>query len=660
VNRIIFTINHTSHLHAMIKKIFFLIFCVLPAGILAQGFVPGWSGDKVIPDVLFLNTALWTKNQSSLPDGDTCKLSSDDALHLHWRFGPGNRPRFVQAYIVLTNTLDLSGMDVFGIDIHGLAGKKWARNIEFKFESQGQQAAYTWENLAHLNRWGEKLVVLKKQFSNYQTVDWSLIKVVSFAVTMNSGDNTDIESDSGTVSFKNLIAQSINQFNRGDSFELLTGISEDQLNTIRGNAIQAIAGRQKNSGLLTTWIPDGSSWLYGQGLALKALCEEGQWNNGIPADAYSDAAAKLAHFLANHQEPEGYWPRAWNSVSGNILVKLEGDNTVWMGDFPWIPGSLAFYYRKSSDESVYPAIIKARSFLYDLIDSDGKVHTKNMVTGVKSEVSNYEGYAATLFALQELGDTVKAKTVMDFVMNHGWDSTLKLWQEGPGSSRPVLLVNDWLAALARRMGYANQSLEALSLAGDLLYTRGPGDPYGFDGIGPIATWYEGTLSYIASNGPGSNALFTGVIPHINPDGTVPAYNENLGAIGGIWAVDWSSLDATSWLYFASAGKTPFAFTGADPGLFTDLGSSLNESVDMYFSGDRLHIETGSAKLNDSGMLSVYDVYGNLEGTLDWHPDQHDIDIKKITGSNSLLPGIYIAVLRYHNLTVTRKLPVAGN
>jgi hypothetical protein len=659
VNRIIFTIIQTSFLPAMIRIIFLLIACGFPALLPGQGFVPGWSGDKLISDGLFLNTGLWTKNQSSLPDGDTCKISSDDSFHLHWKFGTGNRPKFVQAYMVLDNPVDLSGSDVFGIDIRGFTGKKWARHIELKFESAGRQAAYTWEDLAHLNRWGEKLALLKKQFSNYQAVDWSAIRVISFAVTMNSGDNTDIEADSGVVSFKNLIARSIGQFSRADSFESLTGIPAEQLKTISENAVKAIAGRQKNSGLLTTWIPDGSSWLYGQGLALKALCEEGQWNNGIPADAYAEAASKLAHFLASHQEPQGYWPRAWNSVSGNILVKLEGDNTVWMGDFPWIPGSLAFYYRKSGDESVYPSIVKARTFLYDLIDSNGKVQTKNMVTGIKSEVSNYEGYAATMFALQELGDTAKAKLVMDYVMNQGWDSTLKLWKEGPGSLRPVLLVNTWLAALARRMGHGNESLEALSLAGDLLYTRGPGVPYGFDGIGPIATWYEGTLSYIASNGPGSNALFTGLIPHINTDGTVPAYNENLGAIAGIWAVDWASLDATSWLYFASAGNTPFAYSGADQGIFTDISSLPDEPFDMYLSGDQLYIETG-ANSGGEGRLCIFDVYGALIGTAVWCEGQQYMDMKKITGSNFLAPGIYIAVLQYHNRTIKRKLLRAGN
>ncbi len=65
-------------------------------------------------------------------------------------------------------------------------------------------------------------------------------------------------------------------------------------------------------------------------------------------------------------------------------------------------------------------------------------------------------------------------------------------------------------------------------------------------------------------------------------------------------------------------------------------------------------------LSGSGRLSVYDMYGTLAGNIVWYPDQQELDIKKITGSNSLLPGIYIGVLKYQNRTIVRKLPLAGN
>jgi hypothetical protein len=557
--------------------------------------------------------------------------------------------------------VDLSGKDVIGIDIRGLAGKSWIRNVEFKFESGGSQAVYTWEDLAHIDRWCEKLVVLKKQFSNFQSMNWGAITVISFAVTMNSSDNTDDQPDEGIVSFRNMVSQSVDSFNRAIAPEPLSEIAMEELSDIRKDAISAIKNRQENTGLLTTWLQDGSSWLYGQGLALKALTEEGTWDSQGPVTEYALAAEKLARFLASHQEEEGYWPRAWNAASGNVIMKLEGDNTVWMGDFPWILGSLACYYRKSGDELVLPAIIKARSFFYSLISSPGKVNTMNMITGQKTEVSNYEGYAAALYALIETGDSIQARNVLEYVMESGWDSGLKYWKEGPGSPRPVLLVNTWLASLASAAGYNTEATDALSLAGKLLYTRGPGEPYGFDGIGPVATWYEGTLSYIAAAGPGSNMLFTGIIPFINPDGTVPAYNDNLGSMAGIWAVDWSSLDATSWLYFAAAGKSPFSFTGTIPGIFSGTGETkqYNEDMLIYFTDSHIHLTSASQELKGDFRISLFTIQGELLGTCLKTAGTRDIRLSEITCSNLTAGSLYIVVLHDQSRNYVQKLFYAG-
>jgi hypothetical protein len=643
--------------HYFMKKLAGLLWIILcPLALTAQDYTLSWEGIKLVPDTEFFNTSNWNCNQSSLQEGDSCFVSSDTALHLHWIFGAGSRGKFSQCYHHLTIPLDLSDKQVIGIDIHGKQGNSWVRNVELKFESGSKQASYTWENLAHLNRWGEKLVVLKKQLSNYQSVKWDSITVISLAVTMNSADLSDNEIDSGTVSFRNLMAASVDGFIRAGEAEYLTDFSTGDLENISLNAAQAIKVRQNPNGLITTWIQAGSSWLYGQGLALRVLTEEGEWNGSAASNDYAIAAAKLARFLATNQSAEGYWPRAWDASTGNIIVPLEGDNTVWMGDFPWIPGSLANYYRKSGDTEVLPSIIKAKTFLYDLIEATGKVNTVQIITRQKYEVSNYEGYAAVLYCLLELGDTLKAKLVLDYLMNTGWDDQLRMWNEGPGSSRPVLLVNTWLAAIASSMGYEQQSLDALSLVGKLLYTRGPGVPYGFDGVGPIATWYEGTLSYIASAGPGSNALFAGIKDHINADGSVPAYNENLGSMAGIWAVDWSSLDATSWLYFAAAQKVPFGFTGADPDLFTELGEkeAENPGIDIRYGHSKFYIIDNQYYTTEQYKLELFAMNGVLLGTCSNDNTNRVVRIQELTREALTQGNLYLVVLSKGNLRCARK------
>ncbi len=648
----------TKPIHSLVmNKLPGLIWCVLyPLLLPAQEYTLGWEGEKLISDAVFLDISAWNCNQSDLNAGDSCYVTADTSLQLHWRFGSGIRGKFSQCYQHLASTLNISDKQIIGIDVHGAEGKSRLRHVELKFESGSTQASYTWENLAGLNRWCENLVVLKSQFSNGTTFRWDSITVISFAVTMNSESTLENEADSGIVAFCNLMAASADEFIRADETEFLTDFDVDELESIRLNAAQAIKGRQNPNGLLTTWLQDGSSWLYGQGLALRALTEEGEWNGAIASNEYALAAEKLAQFLAANQSGEGYWPRAWNALTGNILVNLEGNNTVWMGDFPWIPGSLANYYRKSGDGQVLSAILKAKTFLYDLIEETGKVNTINVSTRVKYEVSNYEGYAATLYCLLEFGDTTKAKQVMDYVMYTGWDDQMRMWKEGPGSSRPVLLVNTWLAALAASMHYESQALEALSMTGKLLYTRGPDEPWGFDGVGPIATWYEGTLSYIAAAGPGSNMLFARIKNHINADGSVPAYNENLGSVAGIWAVDWSSLDATSWLYFAAARKVPFGYTGSDPDLFSGSGERENKypQLEIQYFDNRIYIIDSEYNMHRNYLLELYSMDGKMLGSGIVKPGDTFVNIPDLS-SDALTAGyIYLVVLGKGNQRRTLK------
>jgi hypothetical protein len=627
----------------------------------SQSYIFGWQGEEILQHDIFLNTDKWTPNQSDLLMGDSCYITTgDSAINIHWKFGAGARHKWVQCYMILPEPMSLEDIDIVGIDIRG-SDCSYAsnRHVELKFEDGTNYAVYTWDNLAQIQRWCRRLTLLKNQFAGGNIINWDAVTVISLAVVMNPDDAGDIHEDSGTVSFMNLTALSVDSLSRADSLETLDEIDSYTLDTIKTNAAAAIMQRQAPTGLIYTWKTEHSSWLYGQGLALKILTEEGEWDNTVPANDYAVAATNLAHFLIRNQAEMGFWPRAWNANTGNIILYVEGDNTVWMGDFPWIVTGLVSYYKRSGDQSVVESINKARSFLYDLVDTNGRINTVNIYTHARTEVSNYEGYAAAIGCLYEMGDTVAAKRSIDYLLENGWDDEIKLFREGPGSSRPVLLVNTWLAALFSRAGYPDMAVDALSLAGKLLYTKGPCEPPGLDGVGPVATWYEGTLSYISALGPGSNRLFEGIAGYINSDGTVPAYNDSLSSMGGIWAVDWSSLDATSWLYYASAQKSPFDTLETIYHLsssFRDINARQPDKETIFYSsGNKLYLLRGLDSRNGEIRIELYSVSGILMGTKVINPGRSVMDINEIIGSLQLNDGIYIIRLYYNNIMHTRKL-----
>jgi hypothetical protein len=552
----------------------------------AQSFDFGWSGTELVPGSTFLNPSNWTTNVPDAGLGDKSIVTSiEDTLKLNWTFGTGNRYKWAQCYLSFPQTISLANYDLFSFNLKGMPNNGYV-GFELKFEDGTHQAVVRWEGLAGLNRWAEKISAAKKQFENSASMDWSGVRVISLAVYAQASAQY-VNTDQGSVSIYNLVGTKMANWERGTSREF---INAADLVFIKEHALEAIIGRQQPTGLLTTWTEDGTSWLYGQGLALKALSIEGSWNLGVPSNPAAVSAEKLAMFLSSHQEPEGYWPRAWNSETGVINVLREADGTVWMGDFPWIITGLQTYYKKSGDQRVEPALQKGLDFLRNLILSDGKFMTINPATGITSEVASCEAYAAAILCLYESGETVLADNMYNYIISHGWDSELRCWREATYSDRIVLLANTWMSYYLFQEGETQLGLDALSLAGKVLYTYGNGELHGMDGIVPLSVWYEGTLSYIACGGPGSTSLFEEIHPHIHTDGMVSHYNENLGVMGGIWAVDWHSLDGTSWLYFATAGISPFDVAEGNPfgvSSFSAKEGKRNFSVTVPHSGEIL-------------------------------------------------------------------------
>ncbi|MBN1599847.1 MAG: T9SS type A sorting domain-containing protein [Bacteroidales bacterium] len=523
----------------------------------------GWQGYKVMSDEIFYDASEWNANAQ---EGNECQVTaSDTSLNIHWKITDGTG-RWVQIYHVFESPVSLEGPDIFGIDIHGSSCETEGNchrdyTIEFKLENGANHAVFVRrgeEGLLGVDRWVEKLFfqIRDNDFIIPEGFDWSSINVVSFVIR-SYPEWENVGADSGIVSLRNFVFDTVTSWQRSEAPEELD-VHPDTLENIKDNAAAFLLGRQKSTGLLTTWEEDGSSWLYGQGLALKALSLEGEWIDNEPVNDYAEAARDLAYFLAANQHYEGFWPRAWNSETGNVIVPYESyDSSIWMGDFPWMIVGLNSYLRLSGDCSVKSAIDKAKDFLVSLIEESGKVNTVNAVNGNLIEVSSSEAYAAIIAALLELEQYELADLVIDYIHQQTWNEELRYWNEGNYSDRIVLFTNTWLGSILYNRGYTSESPDALSLSGRLMQTSGPGISYGLDGIGPVAVWYEGTLSYVSAKGPGSNFLFDTLKHYINEDGSVPHYNDDIGGAAGIWAEKWESLDGTSWLYFTAAGITPF-------------------------------------------------------------------------------------------------------
>jgi hypothetical protein len=155
-------------------------------------------------------------------------------------------------------------------------------------------------------------------------------------------------------------------------------------------------------------------------------------------------------------------------------------------------------------------------------------------------------------------------------------------------------------------------------------------------------------------------LFSGIKLFINPDGTVPAYNDNLGSMAGIWAVPWSSLDATSWLYYATAQKTPFVAPVVDPDIFTSISTKepSNATGWLDFDGQYLQIHCENCELT---RLDIYTLQGEKVISLPITDGCRELNFYRILSGHALSPGLFVLVLSGNGSYLVKKIvriPVA--
>jgi len=629
---------------ADIQKIMFCIIALIyPFLTHSQTYTLGWQGEDIIPKEIFLDQSLW---ESGYSEGEYVYTTTDsDAINLHWSFTGGNRNKWIVHFIRLEEPISITDSDIIGIDVKG-SECNINRGFSLKFEDGTNQAIFTSPGLASINRWCNRLSIMKNQFQG--NIDWSNVRVISFVVSSNAS-SSDTEADSGTLSLRNLKISNTKTWQRAHNFEHLRDSS--LLDSVKNHALQGILNRQVPNGLFYTWKEDNSSWLYGHGLVLKILSLEGKWENQIPVNSSAAAAEKLALFLDSQQQEPGYWPRAWNTSTGTVRMI---DDIIWMGDFPWIITGLVNYYKASGDERVLPSIQKAKTFLYSLIEPDGKFYTYDRINGSKVLVTNTESYSAAINSVFELGNSLKAMTMLNYISSATWDSTNLYWKEAISSVRPTLFSATWMSMLNYHTSDSLKAINALSFAGKVLDTHGPGEPEGFDGLGPIAVWYEGTLSYVCAGGPESQKIFDKLINYRFSDGTIPAYNDNLGSKADIWAVNWSSLDATAWLYFAAAKLSPFRQYNpvSVPNGLEQIPIANNLSLFPIPAKDKIYLNLEN---NDDRIrtISIYNLTGSclIYKTMADAPNKTELDI------TSLNNGIYLVKVMLDHATITRKIEI---
>lgn len=614
--------------------------------VFGQSFNLGWAGNEIVPQNKFTDVSKWVPANSS---GESCYVTTDSVnVYLHWKFGTGNRAKWAICFQILDQPIVLSDSDIIGIDVKGSECNP-ARNVRAKFEDGTSQTGYIWHGLASLTRWCERLVVLKKQFEG--SMNWNNVKVVTLEVSSDASSN-DTQADSGVVAFRKLQKANAAKWERTNAFETLK--DSDYLDSIKYKAFEGILARQTSTGLFYTWREDKSSWLYGHGMLLKILTIEGNWEKASPINENAKAAEDLAMFFVKHQDAKGFWPRAWNSDNGTIRVNTEDDGTIWMGDFPWVITGLVNYYAKTGDTRAVPAIQKARSFLYNLIDTNGKFYTINVNTNTKYEVTSAEAYAAAILSVYELGDSAMATTMLNYISSRTWDNDLKYWKESIYSRRPVLFANTWMAQLIDRTPGYEKAYNALSFIGKAMDTKGPGQPEGFDGIGPVATWYEGTLSYICAKGPGSQMLFDSLIKYRFADGTIPAYNDNIGGKVDIWAVNWSSLDATLWLYFAASKSSPFKIYYKAPDIPDKVEQKISSPVNIYPNPSTGMFSVSWSNINKKmNEIIVYNTLGISLLQYNCKPSEKSI----IMDLSIYKPGIYYILTTLEDESITHKVEI---
>ena len=104
-------------------------------------------------------------------------------------------------------------------------------------------------------------------------------------------------------------------------------------------------------------------------------------------------------------------------------------------------------------------------------------------------------------------------------------------------------VNTWPSVFSRHstVNQPQRGLDALSFVRRVMITdSNDGSLIGFDGMGPVSVWNEGTAQYVAAGGPDSELFLNNLLSQQHTDGSMPNSPDN-------WGTPWGWLSTMSGL-----------------------------------------------------------------------------------------------------------------
>ena len=514
----------------------------------AQISVPGWNGQVLIDCE---STDNWTVEYDNNSYGSLELVEGfiNNAVQLNWDIGDGN---WVQAKYTFPQPVDLSEQDIFGLSLRGSTSTSNLVSVMFA-DMHGVFFGINWDGINTITRWMKNLPIPRKMFYHFFTIpterntneiDWSQID--RFFVVVKRPDEFS-GGGSGRLAIDFLQCDRAADWTRQQEF---FSIVTD--NDAKNKAVSYVMSQQEATGMFRSWKeePSPKAHLYDQALTLILLVREGEWNNGVALNQAAEKADNLAASINSYQYGDGHWPRTWNPVTGAVLV-----DDFWVGDQAWWIIALLQYYNKSNNASALAAAHRGVDWI---INSNG------IISG------STEGTVDIWWALMSTGFYEEAEDVREYLLSTVWDETVQYWWRGNNDPFVAMDAATWVGEFARTeiVGRPDMARAALGFVRrTLLTTDDSGFLQGFDGMGPVSVWCEGTAQFVSAGGQDAQEFLDMLLSLQRPDGGMPCSPDDwFGTCFG-WLSSWIGLAPTAWLYFALT-ESPFSsvtFPTAVPG-----------------------------------------------------------------------------------------------